>query len=161
MSFLLLLMSALQQNWRKEQNKFCLEARGRGCGEGGGGSGGEMAQTMYAHTNKWINKWTKKREGFVGLVLLHSFLFGYFFIMNLFLMACEGSKHKPLLTVTEYQYKCLFLFTMLQQIFTIYCCDNSSVFPRAPKFIAAVTERRTDYMGNLTLILVCFGVNSL
>jgi hypothetical protein len=26
-SFLLLLMSSLQQNWRREQNRFCLEAR--------------------------------------------------------------------------------------------------------------------------------------
>jgi hypothetical protein len=28
MSFLLLLMSTLQQNWRKGQNRFCLEVRG-------------------------------------------------------------------------------------------------------------------------------------
>jgi hypothetical protein len=28
-----------------------------GCGrEGRGGAGGELAQTMYAHMNKWINK---------------------------------------------------------------------------------------------------------
>jgi hypothetical protein len=27
MSFLLLLMSSLQQNWRRGQNRFCLEAR--------------------------------------------------------------------------------------------------------------------------------------
>jgi hypothetical protein len=27
LSFLLLLMSSLQQNWRKGQNRFCLEAR--------------------------------------------------------------------------------------------------------------------------------------
>jgi hypothetical protein len=27
MSFLLLFMSTLQQNWRKGQNRFCLEAR--------------------------------------------------------------------------------------------------------------------------------------
>jgi hypothetical protein len=52
LSFLLLLMSTLQQNWRKGQNRFCLEARrweGRGRGQG---HGGEMAQTMYAHMNK-------------------------------------------------------------------------------------------------------------
>jgi hypothetical protein len=30
LSFLLLLMSSLQQNWRKGQNRFCLEARGAG-----------------------------------------------------------------------------------------------------------------------------------
>jgi hypothetical protein len=52
MSFLLLLMSSLQQNWRKGQNRFCLEARGqRGRGREHG-TGGEMVQTMYAHMNK-------------------------------------------------------------------------------------------------------------
>jgi hypothetical protein len=52
MSFLLLLMSILQQNWRKGQNRFCLEARGW-AGEGGSrGQKGEMAQTMYVHINK-------------------------------------------------------------------------------------------------------------
>jgi hypothetical protein len=30
LSFLLLLMSTVQQNWRKGQNRFCLEARGAG-----------------------------------------------------------------------------------------------------------------------------------
>jgi hypothetical protein len=35
MSFLLLLISILQRNWRKAQNRFCLEARRNG-GEGGG-----------------------------------------------------------------------------------------------------------------------------
>jgi hypothetical protein len=44
-------MSALQQNWRKGQNRFCLEVRGvRGKGREWGGK--EMAQTMYAHVNK-------------------------------------------------------------------------------------------------------------
>jgi hypothetical protein len=52
MSFLLLLISTLQQNWRKAQNRFCLEAR-RGKG-GGRGRGGEMTQTMYAYVNKLI-----------------------------------------------------------------------------------------------------------
>jgi hypothetical protein len=59
MSFLVLLMSSLQQNWRRGQNRFCLEAREGGKGawgemEGveGLGQGGEMAQTMYAHMNK-------------------------------------------------------------------------------------------------------------
>jgi hypothetical protein len=28
MSFLISLMSSLQQNWRREQNKYCLDARG-------------------------------------------------------------------------------------------------------------------------------------
>jgi hypothetical protein len=44
-------MSSLQQNWRKGQNRFCLEARGA-VGEGGDREqGGEMTQTMYAHMN--------------------------------------------------------------------------------------------------------------
>jgi hypothetical protein len=29
-------MSSLQQNWRKGQNRFCLEVRGRGRGRGQG-----------------------------------------------------------------------------------------------------------------------------
>jgi hypothetical protein len=47
-------MSSLQQNWRKGQNRFCLEARRmRGENEVAGvGQGGEMAQTMNAHVNK-------------------------------------------------------------------------------------------------------------
>jgi hypothetical protein len=52
MSFLLLLMSSLQQKWRKGQNRFCLEVGVRGGERGDRGQGGEMAQTMYAHTNK-------------------------------------------------------------------------------------------------------------
>jgi hypothetical protein len=48
LSFLLLVMCSLQQNWRKEQDRFCLEARGQGR------EGREMAQTMYAHVNKLI-----------------------------------------------------------------------------------------------------------
>jgi hypothetical protein len=51
MSFLLLLISTLQQNWRKAQNRFCLEGRGRGRGWRQGREG-EMTQTMYAHVNK-------------------------------------------------------------------------------------------------------------
>jgi hypothetical protein len=48
-------MSTLQQNWKKGQNRFCLEQRGVG-GEGEGGrQGGEMIQTMYAHMNKRRN----------------------------------------------------------------------------------------------------------
>jgi hypothetical protein len=49
-------MSSLQQNWRRKQNRFCLEARGVGGDGGGGWQGGEMAQTMYAHVNKFIKK---------------------------------------------------------------------------------------------------------
>jgi hypothetical protein len=50
LSFLLLLMSTLQKNWRKGKNRFCLKARGvKGRGEG---MGGTIVQTMYAHMNK-------------------------------------------------------------------------------------------------------------
>jgi hypothetical protein len=38
-------MSSLQQNWRKGQSRFCLEA-------GSKGMEGEMAKIMYAHMNK-------------------------------------------------------------------------------------------------------------
>jgi hypothetical protein len=56
-------MSTLQQNWRKGQNRFCLEARGVWGREIGWGvrGGREMAQTMYAHMNKWKKKRTFKR----------------------------------------------------------------------------------------------------
>jgi hypothetical protein len=45
-------MSSLQQNWRKGQNRFCLEVRGLGERKAAGGRGREMGQTMYAHMNK-------------------------------------------------------------------------------------------------------------
>jgi hypothetical protein len=45
MSFSLLLISTLQQNWRKVQS---------------GGKEGEMTQTMYAHVNKLIIKKERK-----------------------------------------------------------------------------------------------------
>jgi hypothetical protein len=51
MSFLLLLISTLQWNWRKGHNRFCLEGRGNG-GGGGPEQEGEMTQKMYAHVNK-------------------------------------------------------------------------------------------------------------
>jgi hypothetical protein len=50
MPFLLFLISTLQQNWRKSQNRFCLEARWEE--RRGWRQGGEMTQTMYAHVNK-------------------------------------------------------------------------------------------------------------
>jgi hypothetical protein len=52
MSFLLLLVSTLQQNWRKAQNRFCLEGRGEGERRWGWVQKGEMTQTMFAHLNK-------------------------------------------------------------------------------------------------------------
>jgi hypothetical protein len=47
-------MSTLQQNWRKGQNRFCLEATGIGREreEVGREQRGEMVQTRYAHMNK-------------------------------------------------------------------------------------------------------------
>jgi hypothetical protein len=58
---LIIAMSSLQQNWRRGQNRFSLEARGFGGVGGDGGQGGEMVQTMYTHTNKLtkINKFIK------------------------------------------------------------------------------------------------------
>jgi hypothetical protein len=38
-----------KQNWRKGQNRSCLEVRGGGGWRGSGEQGGEMTQTMYAH----------------------------------------------------------------------------------------------------------------
>jgi hypothetical protein len=53
MSFLLSLIFSLQQNWRRGQNRFCLEVRGVGEVEWvAGRQWGEMTQTMYAHMNK-------------------------------------------------------------------------------------------------------------
>jgi hypothetical protein len=37
MSFLLLLISSVQRNWRKAQSRFCLEVRERGEGGKDGG----------------------------------------------------------------------------------------------------------------------------
>jgi hypothetical protein len=51
MCFLLLLMSSLQQNWRKGQSRFCLEVRGVWMSGRGGKQGREMTQTMYIHMN--------------------------------------------------------------------------------------------------------------
>jgi hypothetical protein len=46
-------MSSLQKNWRKGQNRFCLEARRVGRKrEGVSCSREEMTQTMYADMNK-------------------------------------------------------------------------------------------------------------
>jgi hypothetical protein len=47
LSFLLLLISTLQKNWRKGQNRSCLEARG--WGEEENRDGEEIVPTKYAH----------------------------------------------------------------------------------------------------------------
>jgi hypothetical protein len=43
-------MFSLQQNWRRGQNRFCLEAREMGKRERR--TEGEMAQTVYTNMNK-------------------------------------------------------------------------------------------------------------
>jgi hypothetical protein len=50
-SFLLLLMSTLERNWRKVQNRFFLQGRGEGRRKWGQGQEREMNQTMYARVN--------------------------------------------------------------------------------------------------------------
>jgi hypothetical protein len=53
LSFLLLLISSLQQNWRREQNRFYLGTRGL---EGRDGGAGGRHDPMYAHMNISIKK---------------------------------------------------------------------------------------------------------
>jgi hypothetical protein len=48
-------MYSFQQNWRRGQNRFCLEVRGVVGRRRGWGAGVEMASTMYAHMNKSRN----------------------------------------------------------------------------------------------------------
>jgi hypothetical protein len=48
-------MSSLQQNWRKGQNRFCLEVRGvgkRGRGQGAGRRNGPNNVWTYEYMNK-------------------------------------------------------------------------------------------------------------
>jgi hypothetical protein len=60
LSFLLLLMSPLQQNWRRRQNRFCLEVRRVG-GEGRGRGAGGRDCPMYAQMNKCeYERWPKQ-----------------------------------------------------------------------------------------------------
>jgi hypothetical protein len=63
-------MSSLKQNWRRGQNRFCLEERrmeGRGSRWG---AGGKMAKTMYAHMNKGI-KHLKYNPAAISLKKMH------------------------------------------------------------------------------------------
>jgi hypothetical protein len=53
MSFLLLLISTLQQNWRKGQNRFCLELSGGGRGEAVGRNGPNNVCT-YKNRKRWV-----------------------------------------------------------------------------------------------------------
>jgi hypothetical protein len=62
-------MFSLQQNWRRGQNRFCLEARGDG-EERAEKQGEEVAQTMYTHMNKCVNnKKDKKWYNRIGHLL--------------------------------------------------------------------------------------------
>jgi hypothetical protein len=45
-------MCTLQQNWRKGQKRFCLEARGMGTEGGGGGRNGPNNVCTYEYMNK-------------------------------------------------------------------------------------------------------------
>jgi hypothetical protein len=47
LSFLLLLVLSLQKNWRKGQNRFCLEARGVKEREGAGGKNDPNSVCTY------------------------------------------------------------------------------------------------------------------
>jgi hypothetical protein len=49
LSFLLLLMCSLQQNWRKKQNRFCLEVRGVSREKEGVGDRGEKRPKQCMH----------------------------------------------------------------------------------------------------------------
>jgi hypothetical protein len=55
LSFLLLLMSSLQQNWRKWQNRFCMEVRGW-MGEGGNEGRGWRNSPNNVCTYEYMNK---------------------------------------------------------------------------------------------------------
>jgi hypothetical protein len=50
-------MSSLQQNWRKRQNRFCLEAKGSGRGRGWGARGRSDPNNIY--TYEYMNKGKK------------------------------------------------------------------------------------------------------
>jgi hypothetical protein len=58
--FLIIAMSSLQQNWRRVQNRFCLEARGEGGGERGYGSVGRNDPNNVC-TYEYMNKEKEKK----------------------------------------------------------------------------------------------------
>jgi hypothetical protein len=66
-------MFSLQQNLRRGLNRFCLKARGWEEAEGGREHGGEMAQTMYTHMNKWINN-KQINKNILTRIVVSSFL---------------------------------------------------------------------------------------
>jgi hypothetical protein len=91
-------MSSLQQNWRRGQNKFCLEVRRVAWKGRGWRQGGEMAQKIYAHMNKGINN---KKYSFSSSMLfarcavfLHTTAFPCFRSRGL-LVSCCSKVTKP------------------------------------------------------------------
>jgi hypothetical protein len=72
-------MFSVQQNWRRGQNRFCLEA-----GVGGGGSEGEEEGghgTVYTHVSvKMIKRRKEKNVIDIYMFCLHFYHLGY----------CEG-----------------------------------------------------------------------
>jgi hypothetical protein len=72
MSFLLLFVSSLQQNWRKGQNRFCLEARrvGRkGQGRGGRTDPNNVCTYEYMNEEKFLKKHMPKKPLYPKKVL--------------------------------------------------------------------------------------------
>jgi hypothetical protein len=60
-------MSSLQQNWRRGENRFWLEARGMGGRRREAKRQGlEVTQTLYAHLNKCIDNLSPPTKGKVN-----------------------------------------------------------------------------------------------
>jgi hypothetical protein len=55
-------MSSVQKNWRKRQNRFCLEARGVGLGGGACGRGDPNNVCAYEYMNKEKKKQESQRK---------------------------------------------------------------------------------------------------
>jgi hypothetical protein len=53
-------MFSVQQNWRRGQNRFCLEMRGVGWEEEV--VGGRGAQTMYTNMTECMNNFKKSKK---------------------------------------------------------------------------------------------------
>jgi hypothetical protein len=77
-------MSTLQQNWRKGQNTFCLEARGMERRGGHGGAGGRNGPNNVC-TYESINKKCKKIELSYGSATS---------LPGIYLKECELSNNK-------------------------------------------------------------------
>jgi hypothetical protein len=76
-------MSSLQQNWRKGQNRFCLEARGVG-GRKREWSAGRRNDPSNVCTHKYMNKDKKLTALF--------FILRFFFLIHLFICAYIDGK---------------------------------------------------------------------